>query len=278
MNDSNREIKAATFDLGGYPTLVRSCGDGGPIMLLHAGVADSRMWGPLMADLCDHYQLIAPDLRGFGGSIIPARPFAYHEELGLVMDRLEIDQAWIVAASFGTRVAVDYCLVYPKRVAGLVLAPPVVGGFKPGQAIEDFNEEEELRLEAGDLEGATSLNVRTWLAGPHRQLSDIDANLRLQVAQMQREAFQVLIPEEAELLGTGFVALERLDEIACPTLVLSGDKDFQAVYEHAEDVAGRIPNARFELLRGVGHLLSLENPAHFNKLVREFVINTGKTG
>jgi pimeloyl-ACP methyl ester carboxylesterase len=230
-----------------------------------------------MEDLCSSFQLIAPDLRGYGGSPVPDRPFAYHEDVACLLDHLGIDSTWIVGASYGARIAVDCCLVVPERVAGLVLVSPTVGGFEPSEEIRAFNEEEEMLLEEGNIEGATQLNMRMWLDGPYRDPSEIDAILRSQVAQMQREAFQNPIPKGAEFLGVGFVALERLEEIACPVLVVAGDKDLPVVIEHASFVASRTPDARFQLIREVGHMLSLEVPARFSGLLREFIEGTGRT-
>ena len=119
--------------------------------------------------------------------------------------------------------------------------------------------------------------MRMWLDGPYRDPSEIDAILRSQVAQMQREAFQNPIPNGAEFLGVGFVALERLKEIACPVLVVAGDRDFPIVTEHASLVASRIPHARFQLIRDVGHMLSLEVPARFSGLLRDFIEGAGRT-
>lgn len=274
--EAKLNIEVATIELEGSPLHMRSCPGALPILLLHAGVADSRMWQPQMEDLCGAFRLIAPDLRGYGRSPIPGGPFAYHKDVVHLLDHLGIDSTWMIGASFGARIAVDTCLVFPERVAGLVLVSPTIGGFEPGEEIEAFNNEEEVLLGEGDIEGATELNMRMWLEGPNRVRSDIDPTVRSRVAQMQREAFQIPIPNGAEFLGVDFVAVERLEEITCPVLVVVGELDVRAVIEHALLVARRIPGAKLQRISKAAHMLSLEASARFSEMVREFIIESGR--
>lgn len=227
-----------------------------------------------MEDLGSSFQLIAPDLRGYGASPVSDRPFSYHEDVKHLLDYIGIEQTWIVGNSFGARIAVDFCLVYPEKTAGLVLVSPVLAGFEPGEAIKTFNNEEDKLLDEGDLQGATELNMRMWLAGPYREKSDIDDSLWSQLAQMQYEAFLVPEPAGAEFVGVNFTATERLEQISKPVLVLQGDRDVPAVNEHASFIAEHIPEARFELVSGVGHVLSLEDPVKFNSILHEYLLDS----
>ena len=152
VTEMNSKVEVAAIDMDGSPLLIRSCGDGPPILFLHAGIADSRMWLPQMADLCSTFKLIAPDLRGYGGSPLPDHPFAYHEDIANLLDQLGVNTTWIVGNSFGASIAVDFCLVFPGRVAGMVLVAPVIGGFQASDEIIAFNEQEEQLLEQEDIE------------------------------------------------------------------------------------------------------------------------------
>lgn len=272
MDESRKVIRLKRIDLGGSPVQVRSCGEGQPILLLHAGVADSRMWLPMMEHFHSSFRLIAPDLRGYGGSPLATLPFAYHLDAGLLLDQLGIERAWIIGASFGARVALDFCLVFPKRVYGLILVSPMIGGFKPSQEIESFNEEEDALLEAGDIEGATELNMRMWMDGPQREPAEVDPVLRANVASMQQQAFEIPIPEEIQFLGVDFSAIERLGEVVCPTMVVVGRLDYPAIIEHAEFLAERIPFARLQHFPHTGHLLCLEDPIGFLQVVQDFIL------
>lgn len=255
----------------GAPLFYRDLGFGLPLLLLHAGIADGRMWEPQWNSLGDLYRLIIPDLKGFGRSPLPNNPFAYHEDLAILSDHLALDPVWLVGVSFGSRVGLDFYLTHRDRVRGLVLVSPVIGGFEPDQDMRAFGQEEDRLLEAGDLAGATELNMRMWLDGPQRSPGQVDPALRSTVAAMQLQAFQMPLPENADVTALDPPALSRLEEIRIPTLVIAGALDVPAVLDHARSLAGTIPGASLEILEGAAHLPSMEKPAHFSALIHGFI-------
>jgi len=259
------------LEINGEPLFLREHGQGIPTLLLHAGVADGRMWAPQLPGLGDKLRLIIPDLRGYGQSAIPNRPFAYHEDMAALLDALAVPAAWVVGVSFGSRVGLDLALAYPGRVRGLVLISPLLDGLNTSQALASFDEEEERLLESGDLAAATELNLRMWVDGPHRSPDQVDPGVRAAVARMQMDAFQVPVPEEAHVSRLTPPASARLHAIALPTLILVGELDVEDVMEHAQVLARTIPNARLERIPAAAHMLSMEAPQAVNKLLAKFV-------
>lgn len=77
-----------------------SDGSGDLLLLLHAGVADSRMWEPQYGDLAKKFRVNRCDMRGFGESSLPDAPFAYHQDVRSLVENLG-EPTWICAASFG---------------------------------------------------------------------------------------------------------------------------------------------------------------------------------
>ena len=165
-----------------------------PLLLLHAGVADSRMWDTQVDALALSFRVLRCDLRGYGRSPLPDGPFAYHEDVHALLSATGLDTVWLVGASFGAEVAVDYALTHPERVRGMVLAFPNVGGFEPSAAVKAFGGREEALLEARELEVATELNMRMWVDGPHRARDEVDGHVRATVAGMQLRAFKQPLP------------------------------------------------------------------------------------
>lgn len=255
----------------GEQLFYRESGQGTPVMLLHAGIADSRMWAPQMTALAQRFLLIAPDQRGYGGSPIPNGPFSYLEDAAALIDALDLDSVWLVGASFGGRVAVDLTLAYPKKVRGLVLVAPVVSGFVPSETMDAFDEEEERLLEAGDIAGATELNLRTWVDGPTRSEEQVNKGVRDLVGEMQYQAFQAPEPDKAEVVEPGFLATQHLEKIRVPTLILLGEVDLPAVVEHGYFLAQEIQGARLEIIPGTAHMPTMEEPETFNRLLTAFV-------
>jgi len=245
-----------------------------PIVLIHAGVADRRMWEPLWPPLTAHRDVVRLDLRGFGESV--TRPRGALFPVADVFDtlaELEISRCHLVGASFGAGVAVEVALTQPQQVDSLLLVAP--GGSLIAEITPDlrmFIEAERAELARNDWDGAAQANVTWWVDGPHRGSGDVDPAVRDLVRQMQRRVFEVTAGwgdvEEAELDPP---ALDRLAEIRIPTLVLVGALDLQAVHDAARRVTERIAGARRVDWPGTAHLPSLERPDDFLALLRDWL-------
>ena len=254
-------------------------GDGAPLLLLHAGVADRRMWEPVLPALTSSHRVVRCDLRGYGDSPDPSCDWFDHEDVLAVLDAAGLERAAIVGASNGGRVAADLAVVAPERVGALVL----VGAALPGAPVPDDLaaawEEEERLLADGDLDGALALNLRLWADGTGRpEGTGVDPALREQLAMWFRD----VLAREAE--GRDVVGepqgidpplVERLDAIAAPTLVVVGAHDHPRLRRIAQRYAERIPAARLEVVDGAAHLVSVERPGPFTDLLRRFLEQVG---
>ncbi|MGD0703610.1 MAG: alpha/beta hydrolase [Trebonia sp.] len=245
-----------------------------PVVLIHAGVADRRMWDPIWPPLTRERDVVRLDLRGFGDSAgRPNGPVSPAEDvLGALAD-LGVDRCHLVGASFGAGVAVETALTRPPAVASLVLAPPA-GALFPEVTpdLRAFFDAEGAALERGDLDAAVEANLSWWAEGPRRSAGQVDPGVRALVARMQRHAFEVTADwddvEEKELEPP---ALDRLGEITVPVLVLIGGLDLDAVQAAAARLVAETADARLVDWPDVGHLPSLERPADFLGLLREWI-------
>lgn len=252
-------------------------GEGPGVALLHSTVCDSRMWDTEFAALADRYRVVRFDLRGFGRSELPPGPFSHIDDLRTVLDGADIDRTTLVGVSAGAGLALDFALAEAQRVRGLVLGGPAIGGLDWSEEVSRFGEREDELLDAGDLDGAVELNLRMWVDGPRRGPDAVDPAVRAKVGEMQRRAFEVQLAAfsgdeqpgpQARLEPP---AIERLEEVAAPTLVIVGDADVNDVIERAEILAVRIPGARKVVLHDVAHMVNLERPEEFQALVDEFL-------
>ncbi|EFH90714.1 alpha/beta fold hydrolase [Ktedonobacter racemifer] len=242
-----------------------------PILFIHAGVADCRMWDEQFAAFAPDYQLIRYDLRGFGKSAYPARGFANYEDPSLLLGYLNITRAHVVACSYGGKVAIDLALTNPDSVASLTLVAPSVGGLKSDEEVERFSEQEEALLEKGDVAGATELNMRMWVDGPKRSPQEVDPVVRQRVYEMQYQAFGVEIPEDADVINLDPAACERLREITAPTLAIVGDLDWPERFSIVSKLTDALPNVQTLTLEGGAHMVTMEQPEAFNQAVRDFI-------
>ena len=243
-----------------------------PVVLLHAGVADRRMWDGAWPALTARRDVVRLDLPGFGDA--SERPTTLNPPGAVLatLDHLGLDRCHLVGASFGAGVAVEVALTGPGRVASLLLCPP--GGTLLAEMTPDlhsFVTAERTALAAHDLEAAVAANVDTWLVGPGRSSADVDPALVTVVRTMQHRAFEIADAwgdvAEAELDPP---ALDRLDDLACPVLLLVGGHDLATTYDAARRLVDGVPGARRVDWPGVAHLPGLERPEEFAELVLDW--------
>jgi 3-oxoadipate enol-lactonase len=249
-------------------------GSGPPLALIHAGIADRRMWAPVVAPLAGRHRIIRHDIRGVGESLPPTGPWSHHTDFLALLDELLITRAHVVGASLGAGIAVEAALARPGSVASLILVAP--GGALLGEAPPSFRPiwaAEVDALDRGDLDGAVEINLRAWVDGPLRPPGAIDPEVRSFIGRMQREAFEIpeWDPEGAPEHELAPPAARRVGELTCPVLVIVGDADDPAIVAIAERVASEAPRARLVVLPGVGHMLSLEAPELFAEILGDFL-------
>lgn len=249
-------------------------------MLLHAGIADGRMWEPNRARLGTGRTLVVPDLRGFGRTTYGEGPYSNVDDVIELLDNLELPRVTLLGASFGGAVAVDVALTHPDRVEALVLAAPALGGWDWAADHVAFGEEEERLLDEGNLDAAVELNVRRWVdAG--REPSAVDPAVRELVTAMQRRAFELdldaysrePVPGPERRLEPP--AVGRVGEIGCPVLVVLGALDVPDMGAIGAHLAEGLEDVRTETVEGVAHLPSLEAPETFDVLVTGFLSRLG---
>jgi len=253
-------------------------GSGPPIVLVHAGVADRRMWDDLVARLGGRHRLIRHDDRGVGESLPPTGPWCHHTDLIELLDELLVPRAHLVGASMGAGIAAEAALARPGLAASLTLVAP--GGalldgtpdtFRPIWAAEVD------ALDRGDIDAAVEINLRAWVDGPRRGPDAIDPEVRSFIGRMQRDAFELpeWDPEVAPEHELAPPAARRIPELACPVLVIAGDADDPAILDLGNRIAADAPDGRLIVWPDVGHMLSLERPAEFADLLASFVATAG---
>ena len=240
-------------------------GEGAPVVLLHAGVADRTMWGEHLRPLADAgYRGVPMDLPGFGQAPPAEAPWS---EVLETLDGLGIHRAAIVGNSFGGAVAYNLAVVAPERVTALVLVSAPAPDLDPSGELAAVWEAEESALERGEIEAAVRAVVDTWT------LPDASQVLRDRVADMQRRAFELRAEAEAptEQPAPAEEDPDLLDELDVPVLVISGERDMPDFLLAAESLAWRLGAATPTVLPGAGHLAPLEQPAEFDRLLIRFL-------
>jgi len=262
----NIEIESASFS-------VISKGDGVPVVFLHAGVADKRMWTS-QVELVEEAGLraIAYDRRGFGETKSQDVPFSHVEDLSILLDELEVGAAVLVGCSQGGRIAIDFALGHPERVIALVLVSTAVSG---APEVEEYPAEiqplvmaYEAADDANDLDMLNKVEAHAWLDGPATSGGRVAGELRELFLDMNG------ITLRHEPLGHEIEppdAYERVGAISQPVLLISGELDFPHIIERHDFLEAELPNSFAAMLEGCAHLPSFERPELFNPLLLEYL-------
>ena len=272
-----RRTLEGTADVNGAGISYELAGEGHPLVLLHAGLADGRMWDSQFDALAEHYRVLRYDRRGFGRTPLVAGAFSHLSDLAGLVAHLGIERATLVGCSMGGRLALDAALEHPRLVASLVLAGPGVSGYSYAAGAPPQSDELERADASGDLERVNELELQIWVDGPHRRPDEVDPQVRELVREMNLVALSA--PGSlAEELPSGVDAARRLGEISAPVLIVVGELDTPRALEAAGVLAAGIRGARLVRMGGTAHLPNMERPEEFNQIVLEFLNEAGAGG
>jgi 3-oxoadipate enol-lactonase len=245
---------------------------GGPaVVLVHAGVANRRMWDAQVRALADAYRVIRHDTRGFGETETDAVEFSNRADIAALLDALGERSAHLVGLSRGAVIALDFAIESPDRVRSLTVASGGVGGYDaPEEADASVWEEAERLEEARDWPALAEWETRYWVDGPGQPVDRVDPELRSLVHGWILSTYEAE-KEEGTPIPLDPPANDRLDDLRAPLLVMYGTLDDPATKDSMRYLASRVPGARLDIFEGAAHLINLEQPARFNRMLREFL-------
>jgi len=261
--------------LNGADFYYETAGTGPRLVLVHAGIADSRMWDGQFDALAERFTVTRYDLRGFGRTLPAAGPlaggrYAHADDLRALLNFLSAPRASLIGCSLGSKTALDFALAHPERVERLVLTSPAVSGFRydgppPPQAVEL-----EAADEAGDLARVNELELQIWVDGPRRAPDEVAPRVRELAREMNAIALagEGVAEEEPPPPAAG-----RLDAVRAPVLVVAGALDAARTLAAADHLLAHLPHATRVDLPGAAHLPNMEQPAAYLRAVLAFLLS-----
>jgi 3-oxoadipate enol-lactonase len=244
-------------------------GEGEPtVILLHGGMLDHTMWDEQFGLLAQSHRTVRYDASAHGQSALPPEAYWDHADLRGLMDHLEISRAVLVGLSMGGRVAIDMALEEPERVEAVVAVSSGLGGYR---FVSDFHIQNRNTMiaawKSGDFDALVEAFQRDWTDGPERGPEDVDPKVRERVRAMARNTVESVM--EGRSLQPP--AIERLEELEVPMLVVVGVLDMPGIHEIADLLVGSNPNAELVVVPDVAHMVNLEAPDRFNELLLEYL-------
>lgn len=259
------------IDVGKTQLYYEEIGEGHPIVMLHGGLLDRRMWDDQFEVFARKYRVIRFDVRNHGDSKGVPDTFKQYEDLRKVLIHLNIERAVIMGLSLGGRIAIDFAIAYPENTSALVLAAPGASGYEfKSKAFLENNAKLEKAFSQDDIKMAIEYFQQAWTDGPYRKPSEVDQVVREKVRKMALYTFK---DWESQSIMTELKppAIGRLDEIQAPTLALVGDLDMPGIHEIVDLVIAKVPGAKKVIIPGAAHMVNMEKPEEFNRTVLKFL-------
>jgi pimeloyl-ACP methyl ester carboxylesterase len=241
-------------------------GEGPPLLFLHAA-GGAGVWDPFYGLLARHFEVLAPDHPGFGGSddmpeVEAIDDLVYHYLA--VLDRLGLERVHVVGGSLGGWIAAELAVHSPERIDRLALLG-AVGLRIPGHMATD------LFLMTPEQVVATLYKHPEAVAGMFPAEPDVEFILATyrDLAGLARYGW-------APYLNNPKLE-RRLHRITAPTLVVWADDDRVVSIEHGRRYAERIPDATLRVVEDCGHAMYFERPEAFADTVTEFLAGSEAT-
>ncbi len=255
------------IDVDGANIHYEITGSGPTLVLIHGFALDSRLWDSQIEAFSKKNQILRYDLRGFGKSDLPgSEPYSHSEDLKELLDHLEIIKVNILGLSLGGMVAIDFVLKYPEMVDALITANSAIDGFDLIEFGQSFDSVVNLAFSSG-IDEAKAFFGSIDLFKPARKIPTVSDHLWNILADYSGWHFM----NEDPAIWLEPPAIQKLDSINTPTLIIVGEYDSTEFHEISDILKRQITDSRKEVLAGVGHFSNLENPKQFNKIVEDFL-------
>ncbi|MEJ2885461.1 alpha/beta fold hydrolase [Actinomycetospora aeridis] len=242
-------------------------GAGRPVVLLHGGALDHRLWAPQIAALTRTHRVIAPDLRGHGASPTPTAPFRHVDDVAALLRDLDLGPTTVAGISLGATVAVDLALEAPELVSGLVVSGAGAGGA-------EFRDPATLELLARWAASEQARDRALWTEifleisfGVGRPLDDVAPDMVAHVRRMTDDTLDHHVPDGMPVLPTPVAdAAARSRELTLPVLAIVGLLDSPDHRRMAREVARDVVE-----IEDAAHYPNLEAPDEFTVALLTFL-------
>jgi pimeloyl-ACP methyl ester carboxylesterase len=265
-SSKGQQLTATTgiAEVNGAKLYYEVMGEGRPLVLIHGGGIDSRMWDDHFKVYAEHYKVIRYDLRGSGKSDVPTKRWSHVEDLRSLLRFLRVDNVYLLGLSRGAQVSADFIFEYPDMVDALILASPNLDG--PPSAYESPGAREAARE---DISLAVDELMKNPYQIPQRQYEAARRKMRVMLAD--NAMVSLFIYRNFHLQRPELPATRRISAIRVPTLLIVGGNDHPDALANYARETELIPGARKVVIPGANHVAPLEKPEEFNRIVLGFL-------
>ena len=240
-----------TANVNGIQLAYERRGKGTPLVLLHGFPLDHHLWDEVVPLLMDTFDVVLPDLRGFGNSTMIDVPHSmddYASDIASLLDQLNIQKAAIVGHSMGGYVALAFARLYPERVRGL--------GLISSQVLADGPERKEGRYKSAEEVSKNGIgSVVDGMAPKFTNDEKLQSYARSSMERQQPAAYIGALKAMAERIDS----TPLLASFKFPVVIVHGDADALIPIDRAREVKEALPGAHLVEIAGAGHMPMMES-------------------
>ena len=242
-------------------------GEGEPLLLIHGLGGSGHDWDRQIAAFRASYRVIAMDLRGHGRSDKPYGPYTiaqFAADAANLLDLLGVESAHVVGWSLGGMVAFQLTVNRPDLVKRLVVVNATPEFYLHTLAGRLWLHERQMLVRMFGMRHFAEVLAKQLFPKPTQKLQR--RQLIERFSKNDRHAYLAALGA-----GTrGWSVTEHLENIHCPTLMITGSKDYTSS-EHKAEYVAKMPNAELVVIPDSGHATPADQPGAFNKALRTFL-------
>jgi pimeloyl-ACP methyl ester carboxylesterase len=245
-------------------------GRGHPLVLVHGFSVDNRVWDDQFEVFAKRFKVMRYDVRGFGKSALPIvrKEYSHSKDLKALLKQFRISHAYIAGLSMGGRIALDFTLEYPEATKALILVDSTIGGFRDwSKTWSELWESVWKEAKENCVEAAKEVMKNCPLFKPAFEKPDVAFRLTQMISDYSGWHFVNTDP----LHSSDPPAIERLQEIKVPSLIIVGERDLPDFHTIACILNKKIQNSKRIILKGAGHVSNMETPREFNEAILSFL-------
>ena len=259
-----------TIEVSGVRFRVADEGHGSAILFVHGFPLDHTMWRAQIDEFSKTHRVIAPDLRGFGGTdgaLYSVSMEQFADDLAGLLDALAVEGPVIFCGlSMGGYIAWQFVQRHPARVAKLIVCDTRAAADSP-EAAANRLKMADIVLKEGPEVVAWAMMPKLFAPGSSEHCPAAIASVR----QMVLNSTPIAIAAAHRGMSVRPDVTSLLPTLRLPTLVLCGEHDVISPPAEMKAIADAMPNARFALIPNAGHMAPMEQPEAVNAAIRRFV-------